>query len=126
MTVAMWMILVAAILPYLCTGAAKFGGSGYDNAEPRASLARLAGWRARADGAQRNGFEAFPPFAAAVLVAQFAHAPQGRVDLLAMAFIVIRVLYILLYISGVAWLRSVVWGFGLLIVMLLFYAGARA
>lgn len=126
MTSATWMILVAAVLPYLCAGAAKYGGKGYDNAAPRASLAQLSGWRARADGAQRNGFEAFPPFAAAVLVAQFAHAPQGWVDLLAAAFIVIRVLYSLVYVSGVAWLRSMLWALGLLMVVLLFYAGAQA
>ena len=126
MTSATWMILVAAVLAYLCAGAAKYGGKGYDNAAPRASLAQLSGWRARADGAQRNGFEAFPPFAAAVLVAQFAHAPQGRVDLLAAAFIVIRVLYSLVYVSGVAWLRSMLWALGLLMVVLLFYAGAQA
>lgn len=126
MTFAMWMILVAAVLPYLCTSIAKFGGRGYDNAEPRASLARLTGWRARADGAQRNGFEAFPIFAAAVLVAQAAHAPQGRTDLLAAAFIAVRVLYILAYISGVAWLRTALFGLGFLVIVLLFGAGARA
>lgn len=125
MTFAVWAILAAALLPYLCTTAAKFGGRGYDNANPRAFLSSLTGWRARADGAQRNGFEAFPPFAAAVLAAQYAHAPQGRVDLLAAAFIVLRVLYSILYIAGVAWLRSIVWALGLLCVVLLFTAGLR-
>ena len=126
MTFAMSMILVAAVLPYLCTAAAKFGGGGYDNANPRASLAKLTGWRARADAAQRNGFEAFAPFAAAVLVAQFAHAPQGRVDTLAAAFIGLRVLYILAYVAGIAWLRTAMFGLGFLMVVLLFGAGMRA
>ena len=121
----MWAILAAALLPYFCTTAAKFGGRGYDNANPRAFLFSLTGWRARADGAQRNGFEAFPPFAAAVLAAQYAHAPQGRVDLLAAAFVALRVLYSILYVAGVAWLRSIVWALGLLCVVLLFTAGLR-
>ena len=121
----MWAILAAAVLPYFCTTAAKFGGRGYDNARPRASLAALTGWRARADGAQRNGFEAFPPFAAAVLVAQYARAPQGQVDLLAAAFVAIRVLYSLVYVAGVGWLRTVLFGLGFACVVLLFFAGLR-
>ena len=125
MTFAAWCILMAALLPYLCASAAKFGGPGYDNAEPRAFLATLSGWRARADAAQRNGFEAFPPFAAGVLVAQLAHAPQGRVDLLALGFIAARVLYSLAYIAGIAWVRTLLFGVGILCVVLLFGAGLR-
>ena len=126
MTFAIWMILAAAVLPYLCTAAAKFGGSGYDNAAPRAFLSHLTGWRARADAAQRNAFEAFPPFAAAVLAAQFAHAPQGRVDTLAAAFVGIRVAYSLAYVAGIPWLRTLLFGLGFLMVVLLFGTGVRA
>ena len=125
MTFAAWTILAAAVLPYLCTSAAKFGGPGYDNGNPRAFLAGLAGWRARADAAQRNGFEAFPIFAAAVLVAQQAHAPQGRVDGLAAAFIALRVAYSRAYVAGFASGRSIVWALGFACVGLLFCAGLR-
>lgn len=120
MTVGTAMVLAAAVLPYLCTAGAKFGGRGYDNADPRGFLSRLTGWRARADGAQRNGFEAFAPFAAAVLLAQQAGAPQGRTDALAVAFVVVRVLYVAVYIAGVAWLRTLMFGLGFLCVILLF------
>eukprot|EP01035_Chromulina_nebulosa_P035064 gene35064-47116_t len=49
---------------------AKFGtgGKDFDNAAPRVMLAKLDGWRQRANWAQLNGFEAFPPFAAAVII----------------------------------------------------------
>lgn len=120
MTFAIGMVLAAAVLPYLCTAAAKFGGPGYDNVDPRAFLSKLTGWRARADAAQRNGFEAFPVFAAAVLAAQYARAPQSRVDLLAGAFVLVRVVYSVVYVAGVAWLRSVLFGLGFLCVVLLF------
>ena len=125
MTFALWTILAAAVLPILCAGAAKFGGAGYDNGAPRASLSKLSGWRARADWAQRNHFEAFGPFAAAVLVATWTHAPQGWVNTLAGAFIVIRVIYTATYIGGFATLRSAVWGLGFACVVLLFFAGVR-
>lgn len=123
MTFALWMILVAAVLPYVATGAAKYGGPGYDNAAPRRSLDALTGWRARADWAQRNHFEAFAPFAAGVLTAQLVHAPQGWVDGLAGVFIAARVAYTAAYILDRPSLRSAIWAVGFLCVILLFCAG---
>ena len=40
---------------------------------------------------QLNGFEAFPLFAAAVIVAQILQAPQARIDILALVFVAARV-----------------------------------
>src|SRR3954470_3997598 len=99
MTLALWAILAAAVLPYLCAATAKYGGSGYDNARPRASLETLSGWRQRADWAQRNHFEAFAPFAAGVLTAQLVHAPQPLVDWLAAGFILARLAYTAAYLA---------------------------
>ena len=62
MTCALWCVLAAMFLPYLWVGFAKSGG--FDNAAPRETLEHLEGWRKRADWAQKNAFEAFPPFAA--------------------------------------------------------------
>lgn len=123
MTFALWTILAAAILPLLCTGAAKYGGAGYDNSAPRPSMDRLRGWQARADWAHRNHYEAFGPFAAAVLVAHLVHAPQGRVDLLAGGFIVARLAYTAAYVADWPGVRSAVWALGFLCVVLLFCAG---
>ena len=125
MTFALWTILAAGVLPYFCAGAAKFGGRGYDNAAPRASLERLSGWRQRADWAQRNHFEALPLFAAAVLTAQFTRAPQGQIDILAGVFLLSRLAYTLFYITGLASLRSLAWLVGFVCVILLFCAGLQ-
>ena len=126
MTFAAWTILAAAILPLLCTVLAKYGGrGGYDNNAPRASLDALSGWRQRADWAQRNHYEAFGPFAASVLVAQWARAPQGQVDVLAAGFIAVRVLYSIAYIAGWGAIRTVFWALGFVCVVLLFCAGLR-
>lgn len=111
MTAALWCVLAALLMPYLWTGAAKALGrySVEDNREPRAFLARLTGPAARAHAAQLNSFEAFPAFAAAVLVAQYAHASQAAVDGLAFTWIGLRVLYGLLYLADRASARSLVW-----------------
>ena len=85
---------------------------GYDNRNPREQQARLEGWGRRAVAAHANGFEAFAPFAAAVLAAHVTHAPLASVNALAITFVIARVAYAALYIANVATLRSLVWGVG--------------
>ena len=119
MTNAYWCLMIAGILPYVATGIAKAGG-GYNNRDPRAWLAAQTGRRARANAAQKNSFEAFPFFAAAVLVAVLSHAPQEKIDLYAELFIMARVLYIGAYIFDLALLRSIVWFVGIGCVIALF------
>ena len=124
MTIALWCVLAAGILPYVATVIAKLGGTRFDNRDPRAWLERQSGWRKRADNAQRNGFEAFPFFAAAVLVAQFVHAPQGRIDVLALVFIAARIAYLACYLANLHYVRSLTWFVGFVATVLLFLAGA--
>jgi uncharacterized MAPEG superfamily protein len=121
MTPAFWCVLIAGLLPYVATGIAKAGG-GYDNRQPREWLARQTGRRARANAAQKNSFEAFPFFAAAVLVAAVAHANQARIDHCAELFVLSRVVYILAYIFDFALLRSLVWTVGIGSVIAIFCA----
>ena len=87
MTMAFWCVLVAGFLPYLATLTAKIGGQRFDNRNPRDWLDAQAGFRKRANAAQHNSFEAFPLFAAAVIIAHIAGAPQARIDLLAVIFV---------------------------------------
>ena len=112
MNVAHLCVLIAALLPFLTVGSAK-AQPGYDNASPRAFLGKLDGWRARANWAHQNHFEAFAPFAAGVILAELSHAPQRRVDVLSVIFIVLRVAYTFIYIGGVSTVRSLVWFGGL-------------
>ncbi len=123
MTVALWCILAAGLLPYIATLTAKLGAP-YDNRDPRAWLARQTGWRARANAAQQNGFEAFPLFAAGVLVAQLAGAEQGLVDRLAMLFLGARIAHFGAYLADLAALRSLLWLVGIGSVVGLFVAAA--
>ena len=125
MTIALWCVLIAGLLPYAAALIAKAGGTErFDNNNPRAWLARQEGWRARANAAQANGFETFPLFAAAVIIAHMLRGPQAMVDTLAVVFIAARVAYLGLYLAGIGALRSLVWGVGMAAVIGIFVAAA--
>jgi uncharacterized MAPEG superfamily protein len=115
MTIADLCLLAAVILTIGSVLPAKLDGRrDYDNANPRDPRFYTPGLRARAQGAHLNGFEAFPFFAAAVLLAEMRGVSQGSVDALAAAFILARVLYVTFYLTNRPSLRSMVWfaGFG--------------
>jgi len=124
MTIAFWCVLVAGFLPYFGTLTAKIGGERFDNSNPRDWLNAQSGFRKRANAAQHNSFEAFPFFAAAVIIAHIAGAPQGRIDLFAVVFILARLFYIAFYVADMATLRSLAWFAGLGSVIALFLAVA--
>ncbi len=123
MTIAYWMVLVAAILPYVCVAFAKWR-RGYDNHAPRAGIEQLDPRRQRAYWAHLNAFEAFPPFAAAVIIAHLAQAPQSMVDGLAVTFIAARCLHLVFYLQDLATARSLAWTAGMGCVIALFVISA--
>jgi uncharacterized MAPEG superfamily protein len=120
MALSYWCVLLACMLPIVAAGVAKWGTfsrpareGGYDNEDPRAWLALQSGRRARANAAQANSFEALPLFIAAVLTAQQLQVQQELIDGLALAFVLLRVVYILLYVTNRAAARTLVWSAGL-------------
>lgn len=131
-TMAYWCVLVAALLPLLCALLAKSGGAGkprskggFDNHDPRAWLAQQKSWQARANAAQANSFEGLPFFIGAVVIAHQLGAPQGRVDLLAVAYVLLRLAFILCYVRDWPTARSAVWGLGLLANIAILFVGWR-
>ena len=121
MTLAYACLLIAALLPYVWTVVAKQSAGGrLDNHEPRVWLEKQENPKSRrADAAQKNAFEAFPAFAAAVLMAQAAGVDPRHIGGLAAAFVVFRVLHGLFYVGNQASMRSLVWFGGLLCVLAL-------
>lgn len=131
-TVAYWCVLIAALLPIACAGLAKSGRlgkprreGGYDNVNPREWLARQTDWRARANGAQANSFEALPFFIGAVIIAHQLGAHQAWLDVLAFVFIVLRMLYIMMYVAGMGSARSAVWCLGFAVNIAILLIGYR-
>lgn len=122
MTIALWCVLAAAVLPYVAALTAKVGAR-FDNHNPRDWLARQEGYRKRANAAQANAFEAFPLFAAAVIVSMLLQAPQAKVDMLALGFVAARSAYFVCYLADWAALRSVAWLAGIGCAVAIFVAG---
>lgn len=121
-----------AVLPIVCAGIAKYGmfsksrcDGGYDNHNPRAWLAKQTDWRARANAAQANTFEALPFFFAAVIIAHQLQARQTLLDILAFAFVVLRIAYVLMYVADMAKTRSAIWAAALLINVWILFTGFR-
>ncbi|MFG0380639.1 MAPEG family protein [Pseudomonas sp. zbq_18] len=129
MTLPLWCLFFSAVLIFLAKAPvakamAEEGGGRYDNHHPRAQQARLTGFGARALAAHQNSFEAFPLFAAGVLVGHVTQTQGSLIDTLAVLFVVSRVLYLLLYWADMAWQRSVVWVIGLACSLLLLLSPA--
>jgi uncharacterized MAPEG superfamily protein len=129
-TVAYWCVLVAVLMPYVCAYLAKHGSfgkrpseGGYDNHEPRSWLARQQGWHARANAAQANSFEALPFFIGAVIIAHQLGAWQTRLDILAVLFVTLRIIYIAMYVAGLPTARSVIWALAFAVNVIIFLSG---
>jgi uncharacterized MAPEG superfamily protein len=124
MTVALWCVLIAIFLPYVCTIVAKVSG-GFrlsDNHDPRDFLDSVGGVARRAHVAQLNSFEVMPAFAAAVIVAHLVGTAQlVTVNVLAVLFITSRLLYIICYLADWAILRSLVWFVGMGLIAAFFF-----
>lgn len=118
-------LLIAGLLPVVCAGIVKAGLKGYDNHNPRAWLAQATGFRARANAAQANSFEAFPFFASGVLLALHAGVDPARVDALAVAFVLARLGYIACYLADKATWRSLIWTVGMGCVVALHVSAVR-
>ncbi|UGQ26124.1 MAPEG family protein [Acinetobacter calcoaceticus] len=106
-----YIILVACLLPYAFTAIAKITGGfqPIDNQNPRAFFAKTTGLAARANAVQQNSFESLPLFLTAILMAEYMVVPEYFILRLGWAYIILRVIYGICYLSNWATLRSIVW-----------------
>lgn len=127
---AYWCILIAALLPYVWVYVAKTAAPKYNNMNPRAWVAKQTDnyKLQRAYNAHLNALEAFAPFVAGVLMAQFAGVADATIAGLAIAFVALRVLHGVFYLANAALLRSLVWlgSFGCAIALIALAALAAA
>lgn len=119
MPIVLWCVLVAAVLPMAAAAPAKLDRS-FDNGRPRDPEFWKTGFRARAYGAMANGYEAFPLFAAAAIVAVTQGGDETTAGLLGVAFLAARLGYVAAYWADRPTLRSAVWTAGFLLCCALF------
>lgn len=117
-------LLFAGAMPWICAGIAKGGQKNYDNHNPREWLAKQTGYRARANAAQANCFEAFPMYAVGVLLAMLSDIEADQLELLAGLFIAARVAYVACYVMDKDKLRSLAWLVGVISTVALYVLSA--
>ena len=122
MSVAEYCIFASVMLYLLTIVPIKWiGFRDYDNSNPRDPAFYEDTIRARALGAHQNGLEAFPFFAAAVLLAEFRGAPQNLINELAVLVLIVRIAYVFTYLGNRPRLRSILWNIGFVINVAIFF-----
>ena len=125
MTIAEWCIFASLMLSLLSIASVKWLRFGrFDNSKPRDPAFYESPFAARALGAHQNGIEAFPFFAAAVLLAEFRACPQNLINELAVLFVIVRIAYVFTYIGNRPTLRSILWSIGFAINLAIFFLPA--
>ena len=125
MTVAEWCIFASLMLALLSIASVKWFRFGrFDNSKPRDPAFYEDPIATRALGAHQNGIEAFPFFAAAVLLAEFRACPQNLINELAVLFVIVRIAYVFTYIGDRPTLRSILWSIGFAINIAIFFLPA--
>lgn len=103
---ALVLTFVQALIPMLgqlgTVGLPRLAGNREDVPPPQ-------GWAGRAARAHRNMLENLPLFAALVLVAHVAGKANIHTAIGAELFLAARVLYAIVYIIGIPWVRTAVW-----------------
>jgi len=122
MTIAEWCVFAILVLYILCIAPIRwFRFRRFDNSRPRDPAFYEDPIAARALGAHQNGIEAFPFFAAAVLLAEFRVAPQNLINELAVLFLIVRIAYVFTYLGNRSRLRSILWNIGFVINIAIFF-----
>jgi uncharacterized MAPEG superfamily protein len=125
MTIAECCVFGTLMLSLLTIASVKWAGfRRFDNSRPRDPDFYDDPIRSRALGAHQNSIEAFPFFAAAVLLAEFRLGPMRLIDELAVLFLIVRIAYVLTYIGNRPTLRSILWSIGFAINIAIFFLPA--
>ena len=92
-------------------------------ASPRDDMPKLESVAGRMDRALNNCIVAMVLFAPAILILNAKGISTSGTLLAAQAFLIARVVYVVIYAAGVAWLRTLVWAVGFLATLYLYIVG---
>jgi uncharacterized MAPEG superfamily protein len=120
--ILLYSVVAAAIsvyLPFFLVGYAR-AKVGYDKSAPRAMFDQLPDYAKRATWAHQNGFETFMIYSAAALMAYVTGVSSPWAANCAIAFVIVRLLFSLFYITNIPIARSLMFGIGSLCTYTLF------
>ena len=103
---AILQMVIAVSIAIAEVGLPKLAGN-------RDDVPRLSGWAGRAQRAHLNMLESLVIFAIVVIVAQTTGRANVTTALGTTLFFWSRVAYALIYVGGVPWLRTLIWGVSL-------------
>jgi len=109
MTLVVWAALLAVVQAVVAVQGAMMQVGLPALAGNREGMPEIKGWGGRAARAHRNMIENLVLFAALVLVAVAADKTNAMTLMGAQIFVWARLAYALVYIAGIAWLRTGVW-----------------
>jgi uncharacterized MAPEG superfamily protein len=104
-----WSVLLTFVQMLLAVSGATLQVGLPALAGNREGLAPCTGWAGRAARAHHNMLESLVLFAALVLTAVVAGRTNGATLLGAQLFFWARLAYAVIYVAGIAWLRTAVW-----------------
>jgi uncharacterized MAPEG superfamily protein len=87
----------------------------------REGMPALTGWPRRAERAHHNMLESLVLFAALVLIAVVANKTNSATLLGAQLFFWARLAYAIVFIAGIAWLRTLVWFASIVGLVIIFF-----
>lgn len=116
----LWSVALAAVQVTIA-GAGNVMGLGLPTAAGnRANLPPIEGWAGRAGRAHRNMLESLVLFVALVFVGQTLGKFNAMTALGAQLFFWARVAYAAVYLIGIPWLRTAIWGVSVAGLVLIF------
>jgi uncharacterized MAPEG superfamily protein len=114
LALALVQMLVAVTGAFLQVGLPPLVGN-------RENFPALTGWAGRADRAHHNMLESLVLFASLVLVAVMANKTNSATLLGAQLFFWARLAYAFVYLAGIPWLRTAVWGVSIAGLVVIFF-----
>lgn len=112
MDIIIYSAFIAALLPFIAKAPVAIAMQrlgGYDNRHPRDQQQRLTGFGARALAAHQNSFESLIIYGIAIGVTLATNTVGTTIQVLAVAYIISRILYCIFYYLDWHFARSSVW-----------------
>ncbi len=120
LTLLVWAVVLTLVQAVVAVQGAMMQVGLATLAGNREGMPEIAGWGGRAARAHRNMLENLVLFAALVLAAAAAGRTNDMTLLGAQIFFWARVAYAFVYVAGVPWLRTGVWGVSVVGLALIF------